>query len=270
MQFHVEHSGRVRSIEFEEFSEIVSGRSIVAISGSPPYSYNNTLTLELSGGVKADVFFDERELIVHLSPYTASTYANPASPLLISLGDMPRMVSLRDVQLKLDGLRTLHALYFLVYSGRARELENLLRRNPDTDIESALLSEEERLHVESISSGSWNLALWARKFKESVWALGSVVGLVYDRGRDAFLRKLEADAWLKEEQAKRQAIENEIEMVKLRSARVDYIHKVTKEIGDRETKRIVQKRLVQAAQELVTGDRFDSRAAKEMEDDLNI
>ena len=148
------------------------------------------------------------------------------------------------------------------------ELENLLRRNPDADLESTLLSEQERLHVESISSGSWNLALWAGKFKAAVWALGSVVALVYDRGRDAFLRKLEADAWLKEEQAKRQAIENEIRMVKLRSSKVDYVRKVTKK--SEIEKRIVQKRLAQAAQELVTGDRFDSKLGKELEDDLDI
>jgi hypothetical protein len=60
-----------------------------------------------------------------------------------------------------------------------------------------LLGNEEQLFLESVSAGSWILTIWTAA-RSSYKSLLSVIGIMYPRGREAFLSKLEAEARLKE------------------------------------------------------------------------
>ena len=187
-----------RKSDFQEFIEIAKGRSIISAGDWS----DGRFELGLSGGLMLRIFSDAPAEV------NVITTVNPGEipPLLVALGDLPQQVPLHVLEDKLRGLRTLHAVYFLLNSGRGKKLTQYLYKNPDGDIERDLLNEEDRLFVESVSYGSWILALWA-KTKRAFSAVSSVAGLVFERGREAFLRRLEAEARLLENQADTESIE---------------------------------------------------------------
>ena len=120
---------------------------------------------------------------------------NPS--LVIDLGDMKQRVPISVIEKKLKGLRTLYAIFYLIYDNRHKELQSYLIKHPYGDIEQALLNLDEQLFIESISYGSWVLTVWS-KTKKAYKSITSVAGLVFDRGREAFLQKMEVDARLKD------------------------------------------------------------------------
>ena len=269
--------GAQEQIESKDLSEMLSGRSILSISDFPNRNY---LVLELSGDVNMSLSGDAEGIFIRIVPTTGP---DKTSPLLVSLGDMPRRVSLNEMQRKLNGLRTLYAMYFLIYSDKASDLENLLRKNPDADIENALLTDDERLYVESISHGSWNLVVWGKNFEKILWVLGTIMALVSRRGREALMRNLEAEARLKEAKAKmleakaeklkaqaeKIAIDNEKEQLKHHMKPEDYVSKVINKFSYPETKKIAKQVITKAVGDLVSGDKHDYDAAKVIEEELD-
>lgn len=174
---------------FAEFVSVVKGRSIVSAADWG----NGRFELGLSGGAMLRVIWaPAAQVDVNL---IGTVNPDELPPLLISLGDMPQRVPLATVERKLRGLRTLYAIFYLFHTGRLNELFQFLEAHPDGDIEQELVSADEALHIESISYGSWVLEVWA-KTKASYKAISSVAGLAFDRGREAFLQKMEADARL--------------------------------------------------------------------------
>ena len=142
-------------------------------------------------------FKTDRDLILNLIS-TKNADENPT--LVVDLGDMDKRVPISTIETKLNGLRTIYAIFYLIQNGRAKELQSYIIKYPEGDIERALLKEDEKLYIESISYGSWVLTVWG-KTKKAYKALASTAGLVFARGREAYLRKLEADARLKDAEA---------------------------------------------------------------------
>ncbi len=126
-----------------------------------------------------------------------------------------------------------------------------LREHPFADIDGLL--GDEALEIESISYGSW-VAVVRSKAKLAWNAIVGVATIFVPRARDAFFKKLEADAELKSIEAKRGAVALERDEFELSRARAEHVIDLVNKVGDSETKEVLQKRLRQAVYELASGD----------------
>lgn len=177
-----EYGEELRS-DFQEFVEVAKGRSIVSAADWG----KDRFELGLSGDLMIPVFLSGDTIDVNL---ISTTNPGEIPPIAITLGNLSQRVPIHVVEDKLNGLRTLHAIFYLMQNERASDLAAYLTSEPEGDIERALLADEDRLYIESISYGSWLLTVWA-KTKSAYKSLSSVAGLVFERGKDAYLRKLE-------------------------------------------------------------------------------
>lgn len=246
-----------RASDFEEFVSIVKGRSIVSAADWG----NERIELGLSGGAMLRFFgsplnYSEVNLIQTVN-------RDELPPILISLGDMPQRVPLATIEEKLRGLRTLYAIFFLYHTGRLNDLIRFLETNPNEDIEQHLLSEDDRLHIESISYGSWVLAVWA-KTKASYKAISSVAGLVLDRGREAFLAKMEADARLAHAKARREEIAANKDEFQLKKSQLDYMLKISGQVESPQLRANLESIMIDATRNLTAGDPDDSGSYKQL------
>ncbi len=241
--------------DFPEFVSMTKGRSIVSAADWG----NGRFELGLSGGAMLRFFWPPTtDAEINL---IATVNKDDLPPLLISLGDMPQRVPLATVERKLRGLRTLYAIFFLYHTDRLDELFRFLEANPDGDIEQSLLSEDEALNIESISYGSWVLAVWA-KTKASYKAVSSVAGLAFDRGREAFLQKMEADARFAQAKAKRNEIAAAKDEFELKKSQYDYLLKISSKAGSPELRTKLESIMIEATRNLTTGDPDDSGSYK--------
>lgn len=171
--------------DFSEVLSIIKGRSIVSAADWGKERFE----LGLSGNLMLRFFRTEDGMLVNLIS-TQNSDENPS--LVIDLGDMEQRIPISIIEKKLHGLRTLYAAFYLIYDNRHQELENYLNEKPDGDFCEELLGENEQLYIESISYGSWVVTVWS-KTKKAYKAISSVAGLAFERGREAYLSKLEAD-----------------------------------------------------------------------------
>jgi len=246
-----------RASDFAEFIGVAKGRSIVSAAdwGSDRFE------LGLSGGLMIRFFAHGPSEVNIISTLNR----DEVPPLIVALGDLPQRVPLSVIEDKLRGLRTLHAIYYLVDSGRVPELAAYLAKSPQGDIERDLLHDEDRLYVESISYGSWLLALWAKSVK-AYRALSSVAGLVYERGREAYLRRLEAEAHLLEHTADREAVQLAKDRFDLKRTQMDYLLDISDKVDAPEIKEILKQRVLESVDALVLGDSSETDARKRLTD----
>jgi hypothetical protein len=190
--------GPVVPSDFGEFISIVSGRSVV--SGAD--WGNDRLEFGLSGDGMIRVFWTPQGLHAN---FISTTNINEVPPLMLRLSEEDRRIPARVLELKLRALRNLYAAVHLLSTGRSTLVENALLSGDGLDLE-ALLNPDEYLYVECLAPGSWYITLWS-KAKESYRSVIATVALVYERGRDATLRKLEAEARIKELEAETKEFE---------------------------------------------------------------
>jgi hypothetical protein len=241
-----------RQSSFEELVSLIKGRSIISAADWGDERFE----LGLSGGVMMRFFRGRDGMEINL---ISTTNPDDIPPLFLSLGDMPARVPISVIERKLSGLRTLYAIYYLAHLERLPELTSYLIRHPRGDIERALLTEEELLYIESISYGSWVLAVWA-KSKRAYQALSSVAGLVFERGREAYLAKLEAEARLAQARARREEISAATAEFDLKRRQLEYLRKVSDQISIPEVRQNLERIMVGAARNLTTGDAGDSES----------
>lgn len=248
-----------RESDFLEFVSIAKGRSIVSAADWG----NGRFELGLSGGAMLRIFglpLNNAEINL-----VATLNKGELPPILISLGDMPQRVPLATVEKKLRGLRTLYAIYFLYHTDRLNDLLHFLETNPNGDIEQSLLAEDDLLHIESISYGSWVLAVWA-KTKASYKAISSVAGLAFDRGREAFLGKMEADTRLAQAKARREEIAADSDDFNLKKSQLDYMLKITGKVESPVLRENLENIMINATRNLTAGDPDDSTSYKKLTD----
>jgi hypothetical protein len=126
-----------------------------------------------------------------------------------------------------------------------------IRAHPYADIDGLL--GDEALEIESVSYGSW-VAVVRSKAKQALDAIVGVATLFVPRAREAFIKKLEADAELKSIEAQRGAVALKRDEFELSKARAEYMVELVNRAGDSETQQVLQKRLRQAVYELASGD----------------
>jgi hypothetical protein len=181
--------GPVISTDFSEYINIVTGRSI--ISGAD--WGKDRVEFGLSGDGMVRIFWTPDGL--HLN-FLSTTNVDEIPPLLIQIPDGDKRLPARVVELRLRALRTLYALVHLYNTKRFYKVLQLIKENPDADLDE-LLDPQEYLYIECLSPGSWYVTVWS-KLKACYISVLQTVALVYPEWREAYLRKLKAEARLKE------------------------------------------------------------------------
>jgi hypothetical protein len=246
-----------RESDFAEFVSIIIGRSIVSAA-----DWNNgCVELGLSGGAMLR-FLSPPSNITEIN-LIATVNRDELPPILISLGDMPQRVPLATVERKLRGLRTLYAIFFLYHTNRLDNLLHFLETTPEGDIEQNLLSEDDALNIESISYGSWVLAVWA-KTQSSYKAVFSVVGLAFERGREAYIEKMEAGARLAQAKARREEIAADKDEFQLKKSQLDYMLKITSKVESPQIQAVIESIMINATRNLTSGDPVDACSYKKL------
>jgi len=245
-----------RQSSFEEFIALVKGRSIISAADWG----DDRFELGLSGGAMIRFFRGRDGTEIN---WISTTNPDEIPPLLISLGNMPAQVPIGIIEQKLYGLRTLYAIYYLAHQKRFDDLTSYLIRHPHGDIERATLTPEETLYIESISYGSWILAVWA-KTKTAYKALSSVAGLVFYRGREAYLSKLEAEARLANARARKEEISAAVAEFDFRKKQLEYLRKVSGQIPIPEVKENLERIMVSATRNLTAGDPDDASSYRQL------
>ncbi|MBW8050075.1 MAG: hypothetical protein FVQ77_06995 [Cytophagales bacterium] len=244
---------------FADIISIIKGRSIV--SGAD-WEQGDRFELGLSGNLMLRFFRTDTNMTVNLIS-TRNKDENPT--LVIDMGDMGQRVPISVIETKLNGLRTLYAIYFLIHNDRAQELQSYLIQHPQGDIEKALLKEDEQLYIESISYGSWILTVWG-KTKKAYKAIVSTAGLVFVRGREAFLSKLEADSRLKNAEADLKTVEVKDKQFELHKKQFDYLLEASEKMDIPEVKKQLKRRMIQATKNFTLGDKSDSDSFRQLEE----
>jgi hypothetical protein len=183
-----EEVGESKEVSFEEFIQLAMGRSIT--SGAD--WGGGRVEFGLSGDGMLRVSWKPNGIDVRIF---STTNRSEIPSLLLALPEERRRLPFREVEKRLAALRTLHAAVYLLETGRTEILEKALATGGE-DLDS-YLGVGEQLFLESIAPGSWILTVWTG-FRNSYRSLLSVVAIVYTRGRDAFLTKLEAESRLKQ------------------------------------------------------------------------
>ena len=248
--------GEAFATDFSEVLNIIKGRSIISAADWG----NDRVELGLSGNLQLRFFRTESGMTVNLIS-TQNSDENPS--LVVDLGDMQQRVPISVIEKKLNGLRTLYAIFYLIYDNRHKELQSYLIKHPQGDIEQALLTPDEQLFIESISYGSWVVTVWS-KTKKAYKSITSVAGLVFERGRDAFLQKMEADARLKDAQADKGEIQVRRENFELQKDQMDYLLEVSEKMDIPEVKEQLKARIIQATKNFTLGDQSDGQSYKKL------
>lgn len=249
--------GQIIVSDFSEFINIIKGRSIIFAADWG----NERFEFGLSGNLMIRFFRTENGMTLNLLS-TRNKDENPT--LVIDMGDMPKRVPIALIETKLNALRTLYAIYYLIYDNRHKELQNFILNNPNGDIESSLLKADEQLFIESISYGSWVLTVWA-KTQKAYKAIISVAGLAFERGREAFLTKLEADARLKYADADLKETEVRDKQFELGKKQFDYLLEASEKLENSEAKELLKSKLIEATRNFTIGDKSDSQSYKRLQ-----
>ncbi len=242
--------GGAHEVDFSRFVDLVKGRSIVSLA-----SGEDSLELGLSGNVMVRIEKGGMlsQAAVEVICFSTANRGEPQSVALL-LGEMPQGVPARLLEMKLRGLRSAFALLLLAERDDKR-LGQYLRAHPFADLD--VLLGDEGLEIESISYGSW-IAVVRSKATQAFDAMKAIATIFMPRVRDAYIKKLEADADLKTVEVARGEVELKREEFELSKARAEYVVDLVSRAGDRETQKILQKRLQRAIYELASGDDDES------------
>lgn len=248
--------GQTIPSDFGELISIIKGRSIISAG-----DWNNErFEMGLSGNLMIRFFRMEEGMTINLIS-TQNRDENPT--LVLDMGDMDKRVPIAVIETKLRALRTLYAIFYLIEDGREKELQSYIIQHPQGDIEKALLREDEQLYIESISYGSWVLTVWA-KTKKAYKSIVSVAGLVFERGREAFLGKLEADTRLKNAEADLKETEVTDKKYEIGKKQFDYLIEASEKLDVPEAKDLLKRKLIEATKNFTMGDKSDNQSYKQL------
>jgi hypothetical protein len=248
--------GQTIPSDFGELLSIIKGRSIISAAdwGSERFEFG------LSGNLMVRFFQTDGGMIINLIS-TQNIDENPT--LVLDMGDMDKRVPISVIETKLKALRTLYAIFYLINDGREKELQSYIIEHPQGDIERALLKEDEQLYIESISYGSWVLTVWA-KTQKAYKSVVSVAGLVFERGREAFLGKLEADTRLKNAEADLKETEVTEKQFDIGKKQFDYLMEASEKLDIPEAKELLKRKLIEATKNFTMGDKSDNQSYRQL------
>lgn len=216
-----------RDSDFAEFINLVAGRSVVSGGDWGP----ERLELGLSGEAMVRVFWTPAGLLVNL---VSTTNPGEVPVLVVRFEDERRKLPARVVEQRVRALRSLYAVALLLQREDGERLGRLLTEDANADVEG-LLAEQDQLYLEGFAPGSWYATLWTG-VKENFRAVYTVALMVYSRGREAVLGKLEAERRLKDIEADKA----EFELLK---QKIDYGLELSKKVKDPQMKKAIHDRV---------------------------
>ena len=179
-----------KQLEFVDFVQITKGMSISSLA-----SGDNFLELGLSK------IYNLRLQVGKDGDITASLISTLNSgempPVRIELISDDERVTAELLERRIHALRQVYAMSLLLGDDREKELYNRLLENPHADLEAELVSTEDKLLIQEAGPGSLILTVIA-KSKRTYQAVLNACALPYAEGRNALLRRVQADTALKE------------------------------------------------------------------------
>lgn len=248
LAFQSNENAPPQTVSLDDFVRLARGRSIIDIKDWG----DQRMDLVLSGELHLSIIF------AGINPMSEAKLvqlgaADELPSFTLSLGDMPKRIPTSVLERKLRGLRTLYAITYLTEVERTNELLAFLRAVPQGDVEASLLSLDESLHIESVSHGSWVVVAWA-KSRAAFKALSQVVGIAYERGREAYLVKIEAQARLESAKARQQEVAAAKSAFELHRSQMDYLLRIASKAGTPEHQRLLRDAAIAAVRDLTLGD----------------
>ena len=182
--------GTRTELEFADFIEIIKGATVRSCASGDDF-------VELGLAEEINVRFQATSDGL-VTVFLASTLnEGEIPPLRIRIVEEDEPVSAELVERRIRNLRQSYAITFIVRSGRAGELKSAIIKNPKIDIEEHFLSEDERLYIAAAAPGSFWITIITRSAK-AYEAVKFSLALPYKAGRNALLRRVEAETKLKE------------------------------------------------------------------------
>jgi hypothetical protein len=102
------------------------------------------------------------------------------------------------------------------------------------------------------------------KTRNAYKALSSVVGLAFERGREAYLTKLEAEAKLTQARARKEEISAASEEFELKKKQLEYLRKVSGQITIPEVKQNLERIMINATRSLTADDPQDAESYRQL------
>lgn len=220
--------GPETEIDFANFVSITLGLSIKSAGDFG----KDRVEIGLSGDMMLRIWSSPEGLRLNLF---STTNKGEIPPLILTFADEKKPPTLESFERRLQGMRQLYAIIYLFQEGRTADLSKLLADDPDVDIELALLKDNERLQIESFGPGSWIIALLSQ-VRASYKAILTFAAIIYSKGRDSLLRRLEAEARLKE-------IEVEKNQFELMARKTDYALALAEKLPDAQIRERLYRRV---------------------------
>lgn len=193
-------------LEFAEFIDIIKGATVRSCATSDDF-------VELGLAEQINVRFQVGPS-GSLTVYLVSTLnEGEIPPIRLRIVDDDEPVTAGLVETRIRELRQSYAITYMVRSGRSGELKSEIIRNPKVDIEARFLPEEERLYIAAAAPGSFWLTVLTRS-KKAYEAVKFSLALPYKEGRNALLRRVEAETELRELAADEKRLEIGLKRVK--------------------------------------------------------
>jgi len=208
-------TGNQIEVDFEEFFSLIQGMSIKTAADWG----DGRFEVGLSGGLMLKIFQTPTGLSLNV---ISTINRDDISPLVVALPSETDRPSASDLERRLNGLRQLYAIVYLLSRNDPRLSLLLAHGEHDStfDIENSL-NPSERLYIESFAPGSWITTIWT-KTKEAKAALTLLAATVYREGRENMLRRIRAETRIKEAEA-------EMKEFELFAHKLDYVRKVAKQ-----------------------------------------
>ena len=207
----------------EIFSQIAKGHSIVGLS-------QEGRTIHLTGNLGIGFERSANQSRIKIFEQYRHSEGPVRNFAVLRIEDVGEKITLSRWEEIFRGIRVLHALAYLTQSERASILSDTAQNGEPFD-PCDLLFEDESIYLESVAPGSWYLTLWSYS-RKSIRALWLIASMLFDRGRDAMLRKLEAESALRE-------LEVEERQFELLAKKIDYSVSLTAKIDNDEGKRVI-------------------------------
>lgn len=229
--------GNEVEIDFATFTELVKGRSIVSLADWG----EDRIEFGLSGGKMIRIFLTEHG--IHTN-FISTINKDEIPPVTINLGELSQRTPIYVIERKLKGLRIIYGILYLLQN---REYDILLDLS-DNNFENieCNIPDEDKLFLESTSYGSWILTLWS-KAKDSFQTLLLTLVIVYQRSREAMLKKLEAQAELK-------LIDVDMKRFELDKKKMDYVLELTQRIDNENLRRKLENKISESIEDLISGE----------------
>ena len=216
-------------LSFADFVEIVQGATVRSCASGDDFvelglTEEINVRFQSGPGEQVDVFL------------MSTLNEGDIPPMRIRIVESDQPITAELVEDRLHQLRQSYAITFMIRQGRSGELKSAIIRNPKVDLESKFIPAKEKLYISSAAPGSFWVTVLAKSDK--AWAaLKLSLTLPYKEGRNALLRRVEAETQLKELAVDEKRVE--VGLKRLRGA-VTAINDIEK-IKDEEMKAAMKK-----------------------------